>query len=647
MEAGPCRHAHEMNLGPDVTITNWKSLIDLIKPSFLGCTTRSFSKPVLHSSKLYSCVNSSKVISTHRLIDGLTDCPLNDDEQAFALSCSLNQQYRFRCPTENQCRSPIQSPSVCDGSSHRDVNELLFYELCDRFADLPPITIDGRSHSDETDCESWQCNNVYTRCDGFWNCENGEDEEKCTRSICPPHFHPCVLPENATVVCLAAHRVQNGSIDCLGASDERQYCRADATYSRTYQFRCWNDTTCLLADNLCNDNEDCPLGDDEYFCGNRAGLCGESSTENLTDVEYLLCGVGNIYHTPLSLDTALTYPSLPVRQSIPMISQSTPREVCNRGVDVRLALKTDDSGSVCFCPPNYYGDRCQYQNQRVSLTLTLATVDEQIIYAIVVTLFDEDDDRQIIHSFEQLIRVPHFHCGQRVNIYLLFAHRPKNDSKSYSVRVDAFDKSSLIHLASWHLSIPFVFLPVNRLAAFLTLPTDRTSHPCKLQCHNQGTCTKYLNKDRFFCRCQSGWSGARCDRPIDCSQCSTDSICLGAVANRSICVCPPHKFGPRCLLTQTCPMNFCKNDGQCVVLDQRMTDDSYACLCLEPFFGPNCDRVKHRIDISLHNVEIPSHLFAYIYSNMDEHRPKPTFIVLEEIDDVPEYSHSLFSTSFS
>ncbi len=36
--------------------------------------------------------------------------------------------------------------------------------------------IDDRYQTDETDCEQWPCNNIYTRCNDFWNCPNSADE---------------------------------------------------------------------------------------------------------------------------------------------------------------------------------------------------------------------------------------------------------------------------------------------------------------------------------------------------------------------------------------------------------------------------------------------------------------------------------------
>ncbi|CAF5179011.1 unnamed protein product, partial [Rotaria magnacalcarata] len=249
--------------------------------------------------------------------------------------------------------------------------------------------------------------------------------------------------------------------------------------------------------------------------------------------------------------TASIYPPLPIVQINPVNNQlneqyiySSPGKfslpnICNYGLQVYHWLGFDNISIVCFCPPNYYGDQCQFQNQRVSLTLRLGLVERQLPYAIVISFFEDDNDRQEIYSYHQLTYLPKDGCGRSFNMYLLYSSPPKNNSKNCSIHIDAFDKSSLTFLASWHLKVPFLFLPVNRLAVFLTLPISRTSRlsHCPLQCY-KGTCVKYLNEERFFCLCYSGWSGAKCHIQIDCTNCSSNSICVGTIRNRSICVCP-------------------------------------------------------------------------------------------------------------
>lgn len=41
---------------------------------------------------------------------------------------------------------------------------------------------------------------------------------------------------------------------------------------------------------------------------------------------------------------------------------------CHRGVDIDV-WHDEQIKHACFCPPSYYGDRCQYQSQRISLTV--------------------------------------------------------------------------------------------------------------------------------------------------------------------------------------------------------------------------------------------------------------------------------------
>ncbi|CAF5088662.1 unnamed protein product, partial [Rotaria magnacalcarata] len=352
-------------------------------------------------------------------------------------------------------------------------------------------------------------------------------------------------------ICLPANQVGDGIIDCQGASDEIEYCRESNEYHRTRGFYCQSDRKCVQHRELCDGNQDCLEGDDENFCTDRSQLCEKSNFHNLADADYVFCQIGSIRKPSFSLETASIYPPLPIVQINPVNNQlneqyiySSPGKfslpnICNYGLQVYHWLGFDNISIVCFCPPNYYGDQCQFQNQRVSLTLRLGLVERQLPYAIVISFFEDDNDRQEIYSYHQLTYLPKDGCGRSFNMYLLYSSPPKNNSKNCSIHIDAFDKSSLTFLASWHLKVPFLFLPVNRLAVFLTLPISRTSRlsHCPLQCY-KGTCVKYLNEERFFCLCYSGWSGAKCHIQIDCTNCSSNSICVGTIRNRSICVCP-------------------------------------------------------------------------------------------------------------
>ncbi|CAF1180714.1 unnamed protein product [Adineta steineri] len=657
-----CRSGDQMNLTMNAALTSWKSIIDSIKSYFDGCITQHYHIIDSHYSSLYHCRDSSKYISKYRILDGISDCFLKDDEQALSeLSCLLNQTSQFQCPNEEQCRSRFFPTSICSFPIQINYDVIPFYKICDRIMDLPMMVIDGRNHSDETDCEYWQCNNIYTRCDGFRNCLHGKDEENCTNPIILEHFLFCGSSQNYTFMCLPADQVTNGIVNCFGASfDQFQNLQVNNITFQTYRFRCWNDTKCKEQENLCNENEDCPMYDNELFCDNHPQLCNDSDFNNLIDMQYISCQVINTRDISFSLDTTLIYPPIyttpnnptenPANDEViksPLVKSFSQSEICNSGLNVYYRVRINNYSSICFCPPNYYGNRCQYQNQRVSLTLALATVRQPIIYAIVVMLIEDDNDRQEIHSSHQFTYVPLEHCGQPVSLYLLYSKRGKNNSKNYSIRIDAFNKDSLTYLMSWHLTIPFVFLPVNRISAFLTLPIFRTFDPkhCTLQCY-KGTCMKYHNEERFFCQCYSGWSGAQCHIPIDCSMCASNSICIGSIRNRSICVCPYGKFGSSCRLQLVCPIGFCKNNGRCIVTDKRMINESYMCFCSEQFFGTRCENVKHRIDISLVNIETPLYLLAYIYTEISFERSLLTFVILRKMtmfqSNITLYSQAQF-----
>ena len=632
-----CRYGHEMGLVLNVKLNEWSLIILSIKPYFRGCLTRYKNKNDSKNNLLYCCKNSSKCISKHRIVDGIADCYLNDDEREFELSCSMNDTFRFKCSNGTMCHSPLFDRDICPRIIERHFDEILFQEICDQIVHASPVIVNGINYTDETDCEHWPCKNQYTRSNNFWNCPNGEDEANYTKFYCPPHFLDCVSPLNYTLICLPSNRVNNGIIDCLGASDELQYCHKNAAFDEFYPgFRCWNHSSCVRDTDLCDKRQDCPFGDDEIFCGNH------------TDVEDILCRLGTLKRFRFSLVNSPTYPSTNGRTignitKWPVELHNSANDfkskvddpslvwLCNYGLYAHRWLGGNNYSYVCFCPPNYYGQNCEYQNQRVSLTLTVRRAKLKGMFSIVVTLFDDDDDRQEINSYYQMNYFPFETCNKTFNIYLLYSTRPKNLSKNYSIHINIFDKETdpLRYIGSWYFRIPFLFLPVNRIAAIITVfhhDTPKISG-CPLKCH-RGECMKYTNEDKFFCQCQKGWSGARCDIPVYTDDCSSDSIWIGSVYNRSICICPRDTFGSHCLVKLSCVEDICENNGSCILMDNGMTFKSYACICPERFIGIFCNTLAQKLEISFHNIEVSSYLLIYILDITNSQELLQPFVIV-------------------
>ncbi|CAF0938005.1 unnamed protein product [Adineta steineri] len=660
-----CRMGYQMGFKSNVTYNTWKSLIDTIKPYFDGCLTTYKKENSIKKSSLYCCKNSSKCISKHRILDGISDCYLNDDEEQFELSCTMNNTHRFKCPNENICYS-LFFPKICPSIvSPLKLSDLSFHEICDRIVHLLPETINGENHTDETECDYWPCSNVYTRCNLFWNCENGKDEENCSKSLCNFPSHPCISPHNGTFFCLSVRRIEDGIIDCLGGSDELRQCLQMKSISNdANHYHCLNEDKCLQSDKLCNNYKDCSFGDDEAFCKNIQQSCNSFIRNNRSNVETTLCQLKSLVNRYFSLENCPIYPSHKFKMINYIDNQPSKHSIminnkldtvnddnngwswrCNRGLYARAWFGGDNYSFKCFCPPSYYGDLCEYQNERVSLSLRLMTNNYYGIYKIIVTLIDDDDDRREINSYSQIYYLPREEqCPYNYNMYLLYLNRLKNKTKKYSVHIDAYNLFSLTYLASWYLKIPFLFLPVNRLSAQLVVPTDQTlnSNKCLYPCQN-GQCTKYINVEKFFCRCNPGWSGISCNFRTNCADCSLDSICIGSLRERSICVCPVNKFGSRCLLKHKCPLDFCKNNGQCLVTDATSMINSYNCICPESFYGNRCEmQDKYKLEISLNNIETTNYAIIHYISVRKNQAPYQRWIMktLKMFQNVIILSHN-------
>ncbi len=183
----------------------------------------------------FQCGN--KCLSKHRLVDYFKDCYDNFDEQ-YNDSCALSDQYHRTCrdlePGTNimRCIPPVILRNSLEEFCKSTVRLPHFPTLCDGYEDYTEET-----ETDETNCEKWQCDNQYTRCDGIWNCRNGADETRCSNPICNEiRGHPCILANTTELICLPVANADDGKIDCLGATDERHLCKESSL--KTYGYRC-------------------------------------------------------------------------------------------------------------------------------------------------------------------------------------------------------------------------------------------------------------------------------------------------------------------------------------------------------------------------------------------------------------------------
>ena len=135
-----------------------------------------------------------------------------------------------------------------------------------------------------------------------------------------------------------------------------------------------------------------------------------------------------------------------------------------------------------------------------------------------------------------------------------------------------------------------------------------------------GKCIKYLNnlQNYTFCQCDRGWTGKYCNISYNC-QCSSDAKCLGVLPNhRSICLCPPNRYGSRCLLDDLiCPINgnsTCLNGGKCISDENYLvSDQKFQCLCKSEYRGNLCEIKDVQLNLIFERLIIQEQKHIFIH----------------------------------
>ena len=626
---------------------------------------------ICNRSTMYRCLHSLKCISNNRVGDRQNDCDYHDDEDQAIINqvCVYDRSEAFfncsdKCINRKQfedgfCDCHRNEYGIClDESSHiySMTTQISFPNICDGFTELIPMNINGQDQTDETECQHWQCNNIYTRCDGFWNCLNGEDEVNCQSSSlfnCPLG-HRCIAPNMTELMCLSLDKFNDGVNDCLESLDESNRCQLEDFPQRKLNFYCEGNSVeyCTKSRYYCNEIDQClDENFDSWFCLPDRNLtiaparCDLPDEDIDSNMEKYLCHhpfkqVKQLKTRYFSLQTDhqpvdTIDPEEAIRPLIPGL-----RQRCHRGLPLRVWLNKAKNLTdlTCLCPPSFYGNTCQYQNERVRITLKLLaySASRRTLFNVLLMLID-DSPQRTVHFYEQFSYLYVRDCTMKFHVYLLFSTRPKDPTKRYFVRIDIHEKDSLIHRASVLIPLKFLFLPIQRIAYHLHIPfvnqnDVRCSHfPCV-----HGQCLKYFphSKNLTFCHCQPGWSGEYCHLPYTCN-CSSNSLCAGqSLNNRSICICPRNQFGSRCLISNPiCQSNIqqeqCLNGGECVPMNEHLVmEKKFFCICPKGFRGDRCEISNTKILLSFQpNITLPLSMMVHFIQVLPNASPNNGSIV--------------------
>ncbi|UJR12680.1 hypothetical protein I4U23_016854 [Adineta vaga] len=544
---------HISNLVNKTNVQNFHQMEFYFKDIIQRCLTIGTELSCSHSS-LFHCSRSLKCISYYRLVDGFPDCYFREDENYSA--CHLNDSNRYICVSNSsKCLSFVAVGNLAkDCPSLED--ELVSFErirvqrppfayLCNTESEILSLII---AKNDEIHCEEWPCYTPYVQCDGRWNCHNGIDELNCPDTNCSQNEHYCQLLDKSAVLCLSIEYLFEKYINNCPrnkSSIYREIYFNNMTNINMSKYISWNKTKCITEDIICNRSHSLRSNFDDELCLYQRPLPVRTPRIDISSINsQTLCstrrpGYPKSFVSPFASSLHLGFfpPSSvmdtfegnlkKVHKTIPelKIVQSS---YCNRGILINFRSNQSMIRSKCLCPPSYFGSQCQWQNQRISLTLRLSfhsSILVNIAFQLIIILIDEFE--QILINHEQITFVPIRDCNTEFNIYLLYPHRSKHISKNYSIRIDIFNKINLIYYTSWYLTIPFKFLPVNRLSTELFIPEISTNQikSCLLQCGNHGHCRNYANQELVdFCHCDQGYSGRFCNITEKCFILSLDPI---------------------------------------------------------------------------------------------------------------------------
>ena len=398
-----------------------------------------------------------------------------------------------------------------------------------------------------------------------------------------------------------------------------------------------SDVVCLdgqcMPNSRCNGISECQHGEDEYWCilheqASYRFLKHKLDKERSHQIDWPTFPLKEM-HTSLTVHEPMLF-SEPF--NLPTNSLNFAFK-CNQGLAVRLGTNIR-----CMCPGAYYGNRCQYFSDRITiithLNLSYTPYDSPgsstVILKIVTFLLFEKDEVIDLHEFHVIPSLERLNYTKH-KFYLIYSrsdrmlkHKRQRyfnrtdiiNHHPYSVRFVAFELqyNNTIELGVWDYPIYFDFLSSFRLSSILRFPKtylNQSHDPCiNATCNSNSTCRPlfFSQTQSYDCFCKNGFYGHRCHLySNNCSDyCSTNSICIPnsrplLLGNKQpLCVCPLNRFGPRCNLKYDgCQSYPCQNNGSCYHTYDPIGERRFVCKCDKVFQGDVCQYENSPIQIEI------------------------------------------------
>lgn len=125
-------------------------------------------------------------------------------------------------------------------------------------------------------------------------------------------------------------------------------------------------------------------------------------------------------------------------------------------------------------------------------------------------------------------------------------------------------------------------------------------------CKNGATCRESVEPGRIECQCTPGWRGGYCDERINSNACTNfpcanSGVCrIDSVTLRPYCQCSGGWRGTYCNETSgdACSTQPCLNNGRCSLIS---TSPGYRCDCVAPWTGSRCQTQNYCSGINCNN----------------------------------------------